>query len=190
MTKAMAVRGGVESRRISAAVLAATGATAHDVDPRRADLLTTAVLAVLDVALDALRVPALVVGRRGEIVCSNAPARALIGDAPQVVCWWPDAATTAEYPGRTWEVTPISKAGLPDWSLVILRTLDAPPRRRWNLTSRQSEVLELVARGMTNARIAATLGIRLGTVEFHISRIFDRVGVNSRKALIATVMGG
>jgi DNA-binding NarL/FixJ family response regulator len=73
---------------------------------------------------------------------------------------------------------------------VILRTLDAPPRRRWNLTSRQSEVLELVARGMTNARIAATLGIRLGTVEFHISRIFDRVGVNSRKALIATVMGG
>ena len=190
MTKAMATRGGVESRRISAAVLSATRATARDVDARRPDLLTTAVLAVLDVALDALRVPALVVGRRGEIVCSNGPARALIGDAPQVVCWWPAAATTTDHPGRTWEVTPISGAGLPDWSLVILRTLEAPPRRRWNLTSRQTEVLELVARGITNTSIAEMLGIRLGTVEFHISAIFDKVGVNSRAALIATVMGG
>jgi DNA-binding CsgD family transcriptional regulator len=190
MTKAMAMRGGVESRRISAAVLAATGATARNADSRRPDLLTTAVLAVLDVALDALRVPALVVGRRGEIVCSNALARVLIGDAPQVVCWWPAAATTAEHPGRTWEVTPISGGGLPDWSLVILRTLDAPPRRRWSLTSRQSEVLELVARGMTNTSIAETLGIRLGTVEFHISAIFDKVGVNNRAALIASVTGG
>jgi DNA-binding CsgD family transcriptional regulator len=142
------------------------------------------------VALDALRVPALVVGRRGEIVRSNALARVLIGDAPQVVCWWPAAATTAEHPGRTWEVTPISGGGLPDWSLVILRTLDAPPRRRWSLTSRQSEVLELVARGMTNTSIAETLGIRLGTVEFHISAIFDKVGVNNRAALIASVMRG
>jgi len=190
MAKAMAMRGGVESRRISAAVVAATGATARHVDTRRRDLLTNAVLAVLDVALDALRVPALVVGRRGEIVCSNAPARALIGDAPQVVCWWPAAATTAEHPGRTWEVTPISGAGLPDWSLVILRALDAPPRRRWNLTSRQGEVLELVARGMTNTSIAETLGIRLGTVEFHVSAIFDKVGVNNRAALIAIVIGG
>jgi DNA-binding CsgD family transcriptional regulator len=190
MTKAMAMRGGVESRRISAAVLAATGATARDVDAGRPDLLATAVLAVLEVALDALRVPALVVGRRGEIVRSNALARVLIGDAPQVVCWWPAAATTAEHPGRTWEVTPISGGGLPDWSLVILRTLDAPPRRRWSLTSRQSEVLELVARGMTNTSIAETLGIRLGTVEFHISAIFDKVGVNNRAALIASVTGG
>ena len=190
MAKATAMRGGVESRRISAAVVAATRASVCDADGRRPDLLTTAILAVLDVALDALRVPALVVGRRGEIVCSNAPARALIGDAPQVVLWWPATASTTEHGGRTWEVTPISGAGLPDWSLVVLRTLDAPPRRGWNLTSRQTEVLELVARGMTNTGIAEALGIRLGTVEFHISAIFDKVGVNNRAALIATVMGG
>ena len=102
MTKALAMRGGVESRRISAAVRAATGATARDVDGRP-DVLASAVLAVLAVTLDALRVPALVVGRRGEIVCSNAPARVLIGGAPQVVCWWPAAATTPEQPGRAWE---------------------------------------------------------------------------------------
>jgi DNA-binding CsgD family transcriptional regulator len=190
MAKATATRGGVESRRSSAAVVAATRASARDVDGRARDLLVTAILAVLDVALDALQVPALVVGRRGEIVCSNAPARALIGNAAQVVCWWPAAATTPEHPGRTWELTPIRGAGLPEWSLAILRTLDAPPRRRWSLTSRQTEVLELVARGMTNTSIADMLGIRLGTVEFHISAIFDKVGVSSRGALIAIVMGG
>jgi DNA-binding NarL/FixJ family response regulator len=41
-----------------------------------------------------------------------------------------------------------------------------------------------LARGMTNTSIADTLGIRLGTVEFHISAIFDKVGVSSRGALM------
>jgi DNA-binding NarL/FixJ family response regulator len=50
--------------------------------------------------------------------------------------------------------------------------------------------LDLVVRGMTNTGIAETLGIRLGTVEFHVSAIFDKVGVNSRAALLANVMGG
>jgi DNA-binding CsgD family transcriptional regulator len=190
MAKATAMRSGAESRQISVASLAAPRASARAADERRPDLMITALLAVFDVALGALRVPALIVGRRGEIVCSNAPARALIGDAPQVVCWWPAAANSTGHPGRTWEVTPISGAGLPDWSLVVLRTLDPPPRRRWNLTSRQTEVLELVARGLTNTGIAETLGIRLGTVEFHISAIFDKVGVSNRATLIASVKGG
>jgi DNA-binding NarL/FixJ family response regulator len=47
----------------------------------------------------------------------------------------------------------------------------------------------LIVRGLTNTGIAEALGIRLGTVEFHISAIFDKVGVNSRAALIATLMG-
>ncbi|HVV50699.1 MAG TPA: LuxR C-terminal-related transcriptional regulator, partial [Polyangia bacterium] len=58
-----------------------------------------------------------------------------------------------------------------------------------NLTARQTEVLELVARGRTNTSLAEPLGVRLGTVEFHISAIFDKVGVSSRAALIATLMG-
>jgi DNA-binding CsgD family transcriptional regulator len=154
--------------------------------------VTTAVLAVLDVALDALPVPALIVGPTGEIVCSNAAAGALIGDAPQVVRWSPAAGNVKGRPEGEgiWEVTPMSGAGLPELSLAILRAPDAPPRRRWNLTVRQTEVLELLARGMTNTSIAETLGIRLGTVEFHISAIFDKAGVNNRAALIATVMGG
>jgi DNA-binding NarL/FixJ family response regulator len=70
-----------------------------------------------------------------------------------------------------------------------LRTSEGLPPPSWKFTTRQTEVLNLVVRGLTNTGIAETLGIRLGTVEFHISAIFDKVGVNSRTALIATVMG-
>lgn len=188
MAKLIVAREG-ESRRISLAVWAATSAVARDPDGRRPDLLATAVLAALDVALDAMRVPALVADRRGEVVCSNAPGRALIGERTHLVRWSPAAKVTE--PGEAgWEVTPLGVAGLPAWSLLIFRAPEVPSSRRWNLTARQAEVLELVARGLTNTGIAETLGIRPGTVEFHISAIFDKAGVNSRAALIASVKGG
>ena len=190
MARAMAMRRGAESRRMSAAVAAATEATRGGAEARRPDLMATAVLAVLDVALDTLRVPALIVDGRDVVVCSNAAARALVGGPGQLVRWSPPPANTTGRPPGTWEVTQLAVSGWPKWSFVIWRRPEGPSRRCWNLTTRQSEVLELVARGMTNTGIADTLGIRLGTVEFHISAIFDKVGVSNRVALIATLMGG
>jgi DNA-binding CsgD family transcriptional regulator len=172
------------------AILAATRAPARAAAGHRPDLATTAVLAVLDVALDALRAPAAIVDRRGVVICSNAAACALVGATRGGVRWSPPPANNIGRACATWEVTPLAAAGWPGWSLVILRTPDAPSRRRWNLTARQREVLALVARGMTNTSIAETLGIRLGTVEFHISAIFDKAGVSNRAALITLVMGG
>ncbi len=189
MAKVMAVRAS-ESRRIALGVWAPTSAGGRGPDGRHPDLMATAVLAALDVALDAMQVPALVADPRGEIVCSNARARAVVGDRPHSVRWARPAANTTGGADAIWQATPIGVAGLPDWSLLILRPPEAAVRRRWNLTARQAEVLGLVARGLTNTGIAETLGIRLGTVEFHISAIFDKVGVNSRAALIACVMGG
>ena len=60
----------------------------------------------------------------------------------------------------------------------------------WGLTARQSEVLALLARGHTNARIASELGCAEGTVEIHVSRILDRAQVESRAALIAALLWG
>ena len=48
-------------------------------------------------------------------------------------------------------------------------------------------MLDLVLRGFTNALIADELGIGEGTVEFHLSAIFDKAGVESRAMLIARV---
>ncbi len=152
-----------------------------------ADRLGPAVLAALEATLEALQAPALIIGGCGEVICSNAAARAVVGGGAVVARWPPPANTVGEFP-RRWEVSPIRRAGSTGWSLAVLRTAGVPSRR-WSLTARQTEVLNLVLGGLTNTGIAEKLGIRPGTVEFHISAIFDKVGVSSRAALIATVIG-
>lgn len=57
-------------------------------------------------------------------------------------------------------------------------TLDAPPFE--NLTPRESEVLDLVAAGWTNPQIAQGLGIKTKTVKNHVTRIFSKLGVDTR----------
>ena len=48
------------------------------------------------------------------------------------------------------------------------------------ITRRQGEVLDLVARGMSNAQISAALGIGYTTVKNHLVEAFDVLGVNNR----------
>jgi DNA-binding NarL/FixJ family response regulator len=57
----------------------------------------------------------------------------------------------------------------------------------WSLTSRQVEVVALVARGYSNKEIAASLGCALHTVELHVTEILRRSGLSSRAALVAQV---
>ena len=48
------------------------------------------------------------------------------------------------------------------------------------LTDREIEVLQLVAKGMTNKAVAIQLGISDRTVQGHLSHIFNKLKVNSR----------
>ena len=50
------------------------------------------------------------------------------------------------------------------------------------LTRREQEVVELVAAGRTNREIADELVLSVRTVDRHVSRIFEKLGVNSRAA--------
>jgi DNA-binding CsgD family transcriptional regulator len=50
------------------------------------------------------------------------------------------------------------------------------------LTDRELEVLELVAAGKTNRDVATQLFLSVRTVDRHLSRIFDKLGVSSRAA--------
>lgn len=48
------------------------------------------------------------------------------------------------------------------------------------LTSRESEILRLVSQGIQNKEIAAVLGIKVRTVEYHVSNILRKLGVSTR----------
>jgi DNA-binding NarL/FixJ family response regulator len=49
------------------------------------------------------------------------------------------------------------------------------------LTSREQEVLELIAEGMTDAEIADRLVLSARTVGHHVSAILGKLGVRTRK---------
>jgi DNA-binding CsgD family transcriptional regulator len=51
------------------------------------------------------------------------------------------------------------------------------------LTPRQYEVARMVAAGLPRPEIARRLGITRGTLDIHIRRVYDRVGVGSPREL-------
>lgn len=59
------------------------------------------------------------------------------------------------------------------------------------LTTREEDVLQLLARGMCNKSIAGALGIAVGTVKAHVKAIFAKLEASSRTeaASIATELG-
>ena len=71
----------------------------------------------------------------------------------------------------------------PDMAKVV--SLRNPPTLPDGLTSRQVEVLVLVAAGKSNREIAAELVISLKTVARHLSNIFAKLGISSRAAAAA-----
>ncbi len=55
------------------------------------------------------------------------------------------------------------------------------------VTGREREVATLIARGLSNAEIAAALVLSSHTVEDHTKALFEKVGVRSRRELVAHV---
>jgi DNA-binding CsgD family transcriptional regulator len=70
-------------------------------------------------------------------------------------------------------------------------------RARWErrhrpsvLTKRETEVLELVAQGLTNGEVGARLVVSAGTVRTHLENIFEKLGVHTRTAAVARLRSG
>lgn len=71
---------------------------------------------------------------------------------------------------------------------LLARFAESTPVRRRPLvvplTAREDEVAVTVARGLTNAEIAAVLHISLSTVKFHISSLMDKIGARNRVQVV------
>jgi DNA-binding NarL/FixJ family response regulator len=59
-----------------------------------------------------------------------------------------------------------------------------PPRETGGLTERETEVLTLVGRGLSNAEIAASLFITAGTAKAHVAHLLAKLGARDRVQLV------
>lgn len=69
------------------------------------------------------------------------------------------------------------------------------PSRNWlgaavGLTRRESDVLGLLANGLTNEEIAQALFINIETVKSHLKRAYLRLGVRNRAEAVGWIVGG
>ncbi len=55
-----------------------------------------------------------------------------------------------------------------------------PPGEAPRLTPREREVLDLLARGLSNKQIAWELGVSEGTVKYHVAALYAKLGASNR----------
>jgi DNA-binding CsgD family transcriptional regulator len=65
------------------------------------------------------------------------------------------------------------------------RRMDLEKPSLARLTVREREVLRRTALGDTNAQIAASLGVTVHAVKFHLGSIFEKLGVRNRTGAAA-----
>ena len=75
-----------------------------------------------------------------------------------------------------------------DIRCILMRRALPLPRAEVSLSPREQEIARMVARGYANKTIAAVLDISSWTVGTHLRRIFAKVGVSSRAAMVARLL--
>jgi DNA-binding NarL/FixJ family response regulator len=124
-----------------------------------------------------------------EVVALDLPVVALIGDADQATEAW-----AAGVRGLLWRNTPEDGimaavqaccAGFLVMAPGLAEAVRPAPSGTGeagevDLTARETEVLQLVAQGMTNKAIGYQLAISEHTVKFHLNAILGKLGAQSR----------
>jgi DNA-binding response OmpR family regulator/DNA-binding CsgD family transcriptional regulator len=85
------------------------------------------------------------------------------------------------------------QTGDDDWLIVMREVSDAAVIQAmslsFKLTAREAEVLYWVAHGKTNRDIGDILGTRPRTITKHLEHVFEKLGVETRTAAAARVLG-
>jgi LuxR family maltose regulon positive regulatory protein len=85
--------------------------------------------------------------------------------------------TAPEYAGRLVAAFPLSEAKLP--------SPDLPSEMVEPLTERELEVLQFIAKGLSNREVAQRLVISMPTVKWHSSNIYGKLSVKNRTQAVA-----
>jgi DNA-binding NarL/FixJ family response regulator len=139
--------------------------------------------AALEVALDRISGSAFVVSARGKVVHASHSGRALLRAERAKT-----EARIVSSPRRF----AVTKSGRRGYEIVVLEPSleEASTRARaigaeLDLSTRESEVLGLVANGLSNRLISHELGCAEKTVEGHVSSILGKTGCSTRSGLVA-----
>jgi len=77
--------------------------------------------------------------------------------------------------------------------LALLQQMTQQEARRQaalaRLTERERDVASLLECGLTNAGIAAALGVTVRTVRAHVAAMLDKLGCSTRTALLVVILG-
>jgi DNA-binding NarL/FixJ family response regulator len=120
--------------------------------------------------LDQIRAPTLVIQRRDDPFVSVEEARWLATRIPGATLEVLDGASHVHVVGDS--------AAIAD--RINAFTSGGPKRRTAQLTERESEVLQLVTEGCTNAEAADRLVLSVRTVERHLLNAYTKLGVRGR----------
>jgi len=79
-----------------------------------------------------------------------------------------------------------------DGSTAIVFTPERPPMPpdipiHWQLTPQERQVVGLLFQGLSNAQIAAALVVSETTIESHLSHVYEKLSVHSRRELLASL---
>jgi DNA-binding NarL/FixJ family response regulator len=76
----------------------------------------------------------------------------------------------------------------PSIASLLVRRVRAPQARTATLSDRETQVLALVAKGMSNRTIAAELFVSEATVKTHLLHTFEKLGVSDRTRAVTLAM--
>ncbi|WP_285644408.1 BTAD domain-containing putative transcriptional regulator [Lentzea sp. NBRC 102530] len=129
------------------------------------------------------------VGRKVEYATASedlAVLHASLGDAPEAQTALYDAMTVYTELGATWDVRRTESRLKPydvRWRIGVHSDLTGRP-----LDPLESRVADLVAAGWPNSDIATRLGMSRNTVQAHVSRLLQKLGVDSRLSVTRQVL--
>lgn len=138
----------------------------------------------------------------GRVIDINQPARSLLGNTIgrniKELFRAGGTPVTIAGPGGEWRspgnaethgVTgPFWTTSIGSTRIVVLEPVGVRKPASINLTPRQSDVLRLVARGMTDPEIALQLGVGRATVRTHVEAARRTLGVKTRSQAVARAM--